>query len=63
MPQYVVRGRPRADDEEDLYYDRFTAPLNHPLCYPADPVDTGLIDEEGRSIFRLPEPIGYLPRS
>lgn len=53
MPRYFTL-KPRADD------DWYEPAINHiPTVDEAEPVDTGLIDEHGNSIFRAPRPVGF----
>lgn len=47
--------RPRADT------DGPAPSLPHPTVYPSELVATGLVDADGRAIYRLPDPLGYLP--
>lgn len=35
-------------------------PLNHPTATEPAPVDTGLLDADGRKIYRLPDQIGFI---
>ena len=59
MPRYFVR-KPKADDD---YYDRPMQPMNHPQVFQSEPVDTGLKDKDGNSIFKSIDRIGFLPTS
>lgn len=55
MPRYVIR--PRADTECDWW----TADRIQPVPQVSDHqhVDTGLVDRNGNSIWRSPNPIGF----
>lgn len=57
MPRY--RSRPRNRDYLD---DQAAPPLPHPITYVQEPVKTGLLDAEGNPIYRLPDPVGFLPK-
>jgi hypothetical protein len=35
--------------------------LPHPMVTAREPEWTGLVDADGRRIYRLPDPIGFLP--
>lgn len=55
MPRYITR--PRADMDCDGWdagrlYDNITVSL-------ADPIDTGLLDNDGNTIWRVNDPIGF----
>jgi len=49
--------RPRAWDDGDTPKG---PPLPHPQVFVGEPVDTGLIDKDGTTIYRLPDRIGFL---
>jgi hypothetical protein len=61
MTRYVAirREKPRADDWAD---ERYVEPLGHPRVHDRGPVRTGLLDKDGRDLYRLPEPIGFVRR-
>ena len=56
--RYLALPRPRAWDDEDV--PKGQPPLPHPQVFVGEPVDTGLIDKDGTSIYRLPDRIGFL---
>lgn len=67
MSRYVImRGRaggktsdvPRAFD----YWDQPAPPLPHPTAFQAEPVATGLLDQDGNQIWKAPDPIGFLAK-
>lgn len=45
------------------YLDAPAQPLPHPIVYDRDPIKTGLLDKDGREIYRLPDEIGYIRRA
>lgn len=52
MPRYTSRPKAWGDD--------WSAPLLTSIDVPlSDPVDTGLIDEAGNTIWRVGDPIGF----
>lgn len=56
MPRYATMP-PAAD-----IGDPVPAPaLPHPLAYVTEPIKTGLLDQSGRDIYRMPDQIGFLP--
>lgn len=56
MPRYVVAPPTRTS-----WDDPAPAPaLPHPLAYVSEPVKTGLLDPNGRDIYRVPDQIGFL---
>jgi hypothetical protein len=53
MPRYFSRNKQRAGWGDDT-------PMLPPLSVPEhEPIDTGLLDMAGYSIFRAPRPIGF----
>jgi hypothetical protein len=56
MARYVSR-KPRADDDYDWYEPPFLTSVE---VTESEPVDTGLLDSEGNSIWRVNDPIGFL---
>ena len=57
MPRYVTGKRVRSDDDFDWYEPPIITSLE---VDEAEPVDTGLLDAEGNSIWRLKDPIGFI---
>lgn len=57
MPRYVIGKAPTADES---WQEQAAPPLGHPTVYDAGPQDTGLIDQQGNSILRVPDPIGFV---
>lgn len=58
MARYVtgIAARPRA-----FWWDQPVNPqLPHPQAIVSDPVDTGLLDADGRKIYRTPDPVGFV---
>lgn len=56
MSRPVHVSRPRASD------DGAAVPSQpYPLAIEPGPVDTGLLDMQGRPIWRIPDRIGFLP--
>jgi hypothetical protein len=58
MPRYVIRATVRADGWPDPPSPQT---LPHPLVYPSEPMKTGLLDQHGNAIYRLPDEVGFLP--
>ncbi len=55
MARYVTRSRSAWVDD-----DMWSEPMRNELVVTvSEPVCTGLLDAEGNSIFRLPNPIGF----
>lgn len=42
------------------WWDWSPTSLPYPQVFDADPVKTGVIDADGRPIYRKPDPIGYV---
>lgn len=59
MSRYVTRPHARGV-RPTAYYDQPMPPLSHPIVYPSEPVDTGLVTTDGARIYRDIEPIGFL---
>ncbi len=57
MSRYVVMAR----KPPVAYWDQSMPPLAHPMVYQADPAPTGLLNADGAPIYKLPDPIGFLP--
>ncbi len=55
MPRYFTK-RPRADDE---YWEPMSPLLTSIEVCDHEATDTGLLDADGSSIFRAPNPIGF----
>jgi hypothetical protein len=58
MSRYVaVRQPPEAE------WDWSVPPtIVHPTVSVGPPVDTGLLDAQGRRIYRIPDEVGFVPR-
>lgn len=56
MPRYFTK-RPRADDE---YWEPMSPLLTSIEVCDHEATDTGLLDADGSSIFRAPNPIGFI---
>lgn len=57
MPRYVSKGQ----TTRSFWWDQPVNPqLPHPQVVVSDPVDTKLLDADGRRIYRLPDPIGFV---
>ena len=56
MPRYVSRS-PRSDDEMDWYEPPFVTSVE---VVEGEPINTGLLDADGNSIWRMNDPIGFL---
>ena len=52
-----VTGRPRSFTYDDL---RETPMLEAQTVHEPEPIDTGLVDRSGNTIFRITGPIGFL---
>jgi hypothetical protein len=59
MARYVVGPKRTAEDD---FYDKPTPmpPIGHPQVFVSEPIKTGIIDLEGRDLYRLPDEIGFL---
>jgi hypothetical protein len=56
MPTYTSRPK--------QFLEPQPAPaLPHPVAYVSEPVKTGILDKDGREIYWVPDPIGFLPKS
>ncbi len=42
------------------WWDTTMPPLSHPQVYESDPVKTGLLDADGRPLYRKTDPIGFV---
>jgi hypothetical protein len=59
MPRYV--SRPRASRMwDDTAPEGQSAPLEQPRVHGGEPVPTGLVDQHGYDICRLPDPVGFV---
>lgn len=59
MARYVSRNNPRAwFDDGELHDTRTVQPLGQPHVE-SGPVDTGLVDENGNAILRVPDEVGF----
>ena len=56
MSRYVALPKPRAD----FWDDRMVSPLPHPMVDSAIPIKTGLLDMNGRDLYRLPDQVGFV---
>ena len=56
MPRYVTL-RPRSATWDDL---QETPSLEGKTVFEPDAVDTGLLDKEGRTLFRIMDQIGFV---
>jgi len=59
MPRYTTRA-PQTRDRVWTEEERLTPPLPHPSVFVGEPVNTGLLDKDGRRLCRLPDCIGFL---
>lgn len=62
MSRYVMRANPPT--KSDWWWDQPSPPhtITHPQISEGPPIDTGLLDADGRKIYRCPDEIGFLPR-
>ena len=58
MARYFTR-RPKADYDGDYFYREPVAELVPSVC-DHEATDTGLLDANGHSIWRGPNPVGFL---
>jgi hypothetical protein len=56
VARYVSKRQPAAFIEAPAPQS-----LPHPTVDSQEPVKTGILDKDGNPIYRLPDPIGYLP--
>lgn len=61
MSRYATLPKRKADS----FWDdgRMVQPLGHPQVFVGEPIKTGLLDQDGNNIYRLPDEIGYLRQS
>lgn len=57
MPRYVTRARTKADWDDDWYEPPLMTSVD--VCDHVA-VDTGLLDKDGNSIWRAPDPMGFV---
>jgi hypothetical protein len=62
MPRYFTQKPALVTKPPVAWWDQVAAPLPHPIVDMILPVKTGLLDNEGREIYRLPTPIGFLQK-
>ena len=61
MARYFSTPKQR---RETSYWDEpVIQPLGHPTVFVSDPVDTGLVDQNGNRIFRTADQIGFVRRA
>ena len=61
MSRYIIKqDAPRAVYWESWDYIPPTPPIQQPQLWATDPVDTGLLDANGKKVLRLPDQIGFL---
>jgi hypothetical protein len=59
MSRYVIMtGRSCGFD----WYEQPAPPLPHPMSYVAEPARTGILDQDGNDIFKVPDPVGFLAK-
>jgi hypothetical protein len=53
---YFVGKKPKGE----WWSDQPAPPLGHPQVFVQEPVDTGLLNEDGKPIYRGPDRIGFI---
>lgn len=62
MSRYIMANdAPKADDNTD-WYPMPAQTMVHPSISVGPPIDTGLLDQHGRKLYRIPDEIGFMPR-
>jgi len=51
-------GAPFADE---YWHERAIQPLGHPMVFDREPAPIGILDHDGNPIYRMSDPLGFLP--
>jgi len=60
MGRYVISGSITGKPKMFDCYEQPAPPLPHPTAFASEPMRTGILDQDGNDIFKVPDPVGFL---